>query len=99
MEYHPTIFVCATDNIALGVFKAINQKGFNIPEDISITGFGGYEVTEMIHPSLTTVKYYYKDAGETAARMIIELLEGKEVPRLSISEFNIIERESVDSLI
>ena len=97
-EYHPTIFVCATDNIALGVFKAINQKGFKIPEDISITGFGGYEVTEMIHPSLTTVKYHYKDAGETAARMIIELLEGKEVPKLSISEFNIIERESVDSI-
>ncbi|WP_445661503.1 LacI family DNA-binding transcriptional regulator [Bacillus sp. FSL K6-3431] len=97
-EYDPTIFVCATDNIALGVCKVVYQKGYKIPADISVTGFGGYEITEVIHPSLTTVQFYYKEAGEKAAKMIIELLQDKEVPKLSISKFKIIERESVDSL-
>lgn len=65
-EFNPTILVCATDNIALGAIKAAHLKGIKIPSDLSVTGFGGYDVTEIIHPALTTAKFYYKEAGEMA---------------------------------
>jgi DNA-binding LacI/PurR family transcriptional regulator len=33
--------VCANDYIALGVTRALKEAGWNVPEDISVTGFGG----------------------------------------------------------
>ncbi|MEW9052240.1 MAG: LacI family DNA-binding transcriptional regulator [Neobacillus sp.] len=98
-EFQPSIFVCATDNIALGVLKAAYSKGLTIPRNLALTGFGGYDVTEIIHPGLTTAKFFYKDAGQTAARHIVELVNERPVEKVTISKFEIIERESVDNLL
>jgi LacI family sucrose operon transcriptional repressor len=77
--------------------KAAYLRGLKVPEDLSITGFGGYEVTEMIHPGITTAKFYYKEAGQMAAKSIVKLVNGEELPKLSLSKYKIIERESVDN--
>jgi LacI family transcriptional regulator, sucrose operon repressor len=95
--FHPSALVCATDNIALGAIKAAYLKELRIPGDLSITGFGGYEVTEVIHPGLTTVKYYYKEAGRVAAQNIVKLVNGEKIEKVILSNFEIIERESVDN--
>ncbi|KAA9016461.1 LacI family DNA-binding transcriptional regulator [Niallia endozanthoxylica] len=98
-EFHPSIIVCATDNIALGVLKAAYLMGLSIPKDLSVTGFGGYEITEVIHPGLTTAKFFYREAGKKAAETIVDLINEKQMDRLTISQFEIIERESVDNLL
>jgi LacI family sucrose operon transcriptional repressor len=97
-EFQPSIIVCATDNIALGVLKAAYSEGLTIPKDLALTGFGGYDVTEIMHPGLTTAKFFYKEAGETAAKHIVALVNERPVEKLTISKFEIIERESVDNL-
>ncbi|PEA54214.1 LacI family transcriptional regulator [Bacillus pseudomycoides] len=97
-EFHPSILVCATDNIALGALKAAYMKGLRVPEDLSITGFGGYQVTGVIHPAVTTVKFYYKEVGQGAARNIVKLIDEEEIEKISISKYEIIERESVDNI-
>jgi LacI family transcriptional regulator, sucrose operon repressor len=97
-EFQPAIFVCATDNIALGVLKAAYSEGLTIPKDIALTGFGGYDVTEIMHPGLTTAKFFYKEAGETAARHMVELVNERPVEKVTVSKFEIIQRESVDNL-
>lgn len=97
--FHPTIIVCATDNIAIGAMKAASLKGYSIPKDLSITGFGGYEITGMIHPGLTTAKFFYKEAGQLAARNIVKLVREEELELLNVSGFQLIVRESVDILV
>ncbi|MCM2534508.1 LacI family DNA-binding transcriptional regulator [Neobacillus pocheonensis] len=97
-EFSPSILVCATDNIALGAIKAAYLKGIRVPADVSITGFGGYEVTEVIHPGLTTAKFYYKEAGQVAAQNMVKLVNGKETEPLTLSKYKIIERESVGNI-
>ncbi|TWT26046.1 LacI family DNA-binding transcriptional regulator [Planomicrobium sp. CPCC 101110] len=94
--FDPSIIVCATDNIALGALKAARLKGLDVPSALSITGFGGYEITGIIHPGLTTVKFHYEDAGRLAADSLVTLLNEGQVPLLNLSEYQIIERESVD---
>jgi LacI family sucrose operon transcriptional repressor len=96
-EFNPSVLVCATDNLAIGALKAAYLKGLKVPADLSITGFGGYEVTEMLNPGLTTAKFFYKEAGEIAAQNIVRLVNGEEIPKLTISKYKIIERESVDN--
>ncbi|WP_308012615.1 substrate-binding domain-containing protein [Metabacillus rhizolycopersici] len=94
--YNPSIIVCATDNISLGVMKAAHENGQRIPEDLSITGFGGYSVSEFTYPSLTTVKFHYKMAGEMAARKINDLINKKDIEMCTTLTFEILKRESVD---
>lgn len=98
-DFNPSIIVCATDNIALGACKAAYLKGLDIPKDLSVTGFGGYEVTEYIHPSLTTVKYEFKKAGKMAAQQMLKLIEGEQIEKITFSNFKLISRGSVDRLI
>ncbi|MBN2910722.1 LacI family DNA-binding transcriptional regulator [Polycladomyces sp. WAk] len=97
-EYHPTVIVCATDNIAFGAMKAISLKGLSIPGDVSVTGFGGYNISRVIHPSLTTIRFAYKQTGEMAAASIIKMINGGDVPRLQVSHFNFDEGDSVRTL-
>ncbi|AWB45925.1 LacI family transcriptional regulator [Paenibacillus sp. CAA11] len=97
-EQVPSIMVCATDNIALGVFKAAHLNNIQIPEELSITGFGGYDITEIIHPALTTVQYHYFQAGKLAAHNIIQLVLEQKVDMLSVMDVELIQRESVDKL-
>ncbi|RFU60464.1 LacI family DNA-binding transcriptional regulator [Peribacillus glennii] len=98
-EYQPSIIVCATDNIALGALKAAYMKGLRVPEDLSLTGFGGYDITEITYPGITTAKFYYKEAGRMAAKDITKLVNGEELGKISFTKYEIIERESVDNLL
>ncbi|MET1030377.1 LacI family DNA-binding transcriptional regulator [Domibacillus tundrae] len=95
-EFSPSAVVCATDNLAIGAMKAAYQKKLHVPTDVSITGFGGYEVTAMMNPSLTTVHIHFTEAGHTAASHIAKLVKGEDVPKLTYSRFDLILRESVD---
>lgn len=95
-QYNPNIIVCATDNIALGALKAAYKSGLQVPKDVSITGFGGYEVTDLIHPSITTAKFFYKEAGNIAAKNIVKLVNKEEIDQVTFSKYEIIKRESVD---
>lgn len=95
-SFNPSIIVCATDNIALGVLKAAHLKGIHVPSGLSITGFGGYKMTEIIHPGLTTIKFHYEDTGRLAADGLLTLLKGEQIPLLNLSEYQLIQRESVD---
>ena len=65
---------------------------------MSVAGFGGYDITEMIHPTLTTVKYHYLQAGKLAASHISKLVKGESVSQHTIMDVELISRESVDKI-
>lgn len=88
--------ICATDNIALGVLKAAYELNLKVPEQLSISGFGGYETTSIVTPMITTVAFPYQKTGECAAVSMLALLDGKDVPYLQHMDFQILEKESVD---
>ncbi|WP_339277882.1 LacI family DNA-binding transcriptional regulator [Paenibacillus sp. FSL W8-0426] len=93
-----SMVVCATDNIALAVMKTAFAAKRQIPQDISVSGFGGYDITEMINPALTTVRYHYTQAGRIAASHIIRLVAGEPVEKCAVLDVELISRESVDKL-
>lgn len=91
-----TLVVCATDNIAIGVMKAARKHGLEIPRDISITGFGDYEIADLI--GLTTVRYPYQETGVLTAKKIIGLCEGRHNDNTERHLCELIERESVTKI-
>ncbi|MBE6062822.1 MAG: trehalose repressor [Clostridium butyricum] len=98
LKYNPTGIVCATDNICLGILRYLHEKNINVPEDISIAGFGGYDVGCVSYPTLTTVEFNYELIGKKTADGILELIEGKKIREDSTVSLKFIERKSVKKL-
>lgn len=94
----PTLIIGATDNIALGCYKAINELGLKMPEDISLIGFGGYETSLFINPSLTTIRFNNEKMGIRAGKTIIDLIEENPVDDLQLIDYQLIEGRSVKIL-
>ncbi|HDR3900273.1 TPA: LacI family DNA-binding transcriptional regulator [Bacillus cereus] len=94
----PTLIVCATDNIALGAMKVIHSHSLSVPGDISVTGFGGYDISEIVHPSLTTIAFDYEYAGKLAATSLSQLVENKTIPKILHSRYTLKIQESVDKI-
>ena len=95
----PSVVVGATDNISLGILRYFHERGVHVPEDISVVGFGGYDVGAVVYPALTTVAFDYELMGMKAASYILNLLRGKgrEETNLDMPLF-FVERESVRDL-
>lgn len=67
----PEAFVSDDDTVALGVMRALSEKGYRIPEDISIIGFNDRPSSEITSPPLTTVNVSkYSFATETVSELI-----------------------------
>ena len=96
-SFEPSAIICATDTIAFGALKTLLRFGKKVPEDVSLAGFGGYNISEVIHPSMTTISFNNEATGVMAANTIVKMTDGEEVPPLQVSSFTFIEGESVKS--
>lgn len=86
---------CATDTIAAGAIQYLKESGRPIPESLILTGFGDSSISQVLTPSLTTAHVYYKTAGETAAKLMLDYLKTESTARQSIQlGYEIKERES-----
>ena len=71
----PTCIIMPDDYAALGGIEAIEASGLRIPEDISIAGYDGIPLSQMLRPMLTTVRQDTERMGREAARRLIEQIE------------------------
>ena len=94
-SFKPSAIICATDTIAFGALKTLLRFGKKVPEDVSLAGFGGYNISEVIHPSMTTIRFNNEATGVMAANTIVRMTNGEEVSPLQVSSFTLIEGESV----
>jgi len=76
----PTAIVCYNDYMAVGVYSAVIQAGFRIPQNISVTGFDDITIAAHLTPPLTTLHQFKYDLGAGAARMMLEILEQNRDP-------------------
>jgi LacI family transcriptional regulator len=73
----PTAVFCANDLCAEGAIRAIRAKGLTVPDDIAVVGFDDTWFATMVRPALTTVRMPIKEMGQTAARMLMDRIEGE----------------------
>ena len=75
----PEAFICANDSMAMAVCGWLKNHGYQVPEDIIVTGFDGIFEEKFHIPRLTTAKQNTDLAGEKAVDTIIAVLEGRTV--------------------
>ena len=76
----PTAVFALNDGMAIGVYHAASRAGVRIPQDLSVVGFDDYPLDEWLVPPLTTVRQPLIDMGAMAARMVLELARGGDLP-------------------
>ena len=87
--------VCASDEIAMGVINALREKGIRVPEDVSVIGFNNNILGEIFYPKLTTISQPSYDMGSVAVRMLIKILNKRELDNPNyVLNYEIIKRES-----
>jgi len=71
----PTCIMLPDDFSAIGGMNVIEEKGLRIPEDISVAGFDGILLSQVLRPKLTTIKQDSVLIGHEAARHLIDWIE------------------------
>jgi LacI family transcriptional regulator len=51
----PTAVMSANDLTAIGALRTLRRRGFSVPEDYSVVGFDDIDLSDIIHPPLTTL--------------------------------------------
>ncbi len=73
----PTAIFAGNDAIALGVLDEARLQGIHVPEQLSLVGFDGTDITEQSVPRLTSVAQPLQEMGRTALRSILRLANGE----------------------
>lgn len=76
VEDLPSAVLAGNDHMAIGAIKALKEKGYKVPGDVSVVGYDDIEFAKYVSPSLTTVKVDQYAMGKIAATMLIDLVEG-----------------------
>jgi LacI family transcriptional regulator len=73
----PTAIFAANDVSAVGVLRAVKDAGRRVPEEVAIIGYDGTPFTQLTEPPLSTVEQPASEMGRLAARLLIEIIEGR----------------------
>ena len=73
----PDAIECASDLLAIGCIRALNEARIPVPEKVMVTGFDGLGYEMISHPHITTVRQPIYEAGQKLADMMLAVLSGK----------------------
>ncbi|MFF3663822.1 LacI family DNA-binding transcriptional regulator [Streptomyces olivochromogenes] len=76
-EDRPTAIMAGADVAALGVWRAAHELGLRVPDDISLVGYNNTALADLATVQLTSVDQAGHNMGTTAARLLIERVEGR----------------------
>ncbi|RMB62425.1 LacI family DNA-binding transcriptional regulator [Tessaracoccus antarcticus] len=73
------VFV-ANDEMALGLMRALGERGIRVPQDVSVVGFDDIALAANFPVPLTTVHQNFDEVGRRCVEMLIRRIEGDSVP-------------------
>ena len=72
----PTAVFALSNNITLGVLKALREAGLRIPDDLSLVSFDNYTYMDYMEPPITRVGQPVEDMAMLATKILFDRIEG-----------------------
>lgn len=92
----PSAFVCNSDLAASKLIKALKEKGYRVPEDISVVGYDDYLYPGLCDIGITTYSVDMEKMSQVGMEMLLERMGGSENPyMMQVIEGKFIKRDSV----
>lgn len=88
--------ICATDLTALGVLTECQRRGWQVPKDLAIAGYGNFDFAQHLIPTLTSVKLPSYRMGKQTAELIMNRIREETATQEPVRNlgFEIIHRQS-----
>ena len=86
--------VCADDVICAMVLEKLKNVGLSVPKDIMVASFYNSTALEKNKPSITTLQFDAKQLGIVACKNLLGLIEGRDVPEMTLLGYEILMKES-----
>ena len=93
-DHSVTAVFAANDAMALGLFRALQQRGRRVPEDVSVVGFDDLPEAAYFSPPLTTVRQEFQLLGHRIMDLVERALAGEADPRADLVQPELVVRSS-----
>jgi len=92
----PTAVICCSIEAAAGALRAVQDKGFSVPGDMSVIGIGSNNYGKLVRPSLYVAEPPTGEMGAIAASELLAVLTGlkEEIP-VTVLPYRMIAGQSV----
>ena len=90
--------ICATDNLAYGAIKALEEAGLSVGENYSVAAFGDYTSSALLKSPLTTIKFDLEDAAKQTVSMLLSVIRKEETDIKLLIGYDLKTRNSVIKL-
>lgn len=84
--------------MTVGAMLAINERGLQIPNELSLIGFDNLELARVVKPRLTIAEQPIDEIGRMAAQLLLEQLQEKKPPRKVVLDARLRQGDSVQCL-
>ncbi len=81
MAERPTAIFATNDYMAMGVYQALLEEGYRIPEEMALIGFNDIEFSSMKGIELSTIGQKKFEMGAIAVELLVERIEGSNHPQ------------------
>lgn len=89
-----TAVFAGNDTMALGVLRALHERGVDVPGQVSVVGFDDVPEAAYFWPGLTTVSQQFSVLGRTAVELTLRALKGEQEPAAELVVPTLVERAS-----
>ena len=90
-----TALFAMSDTVAVGAIRALRDLGRNVPEDVSVVGFDGVDISRFTIPRLTTVEQPVNEIARRSVNLLLDMMEKGAAPRHILVEASFRRRESI----
>ena len=84
----------ASDLIAIGAMRALEEAGLNVPRDVSIVGFDDIPAASLSHPPLTTIAQDYAKAGAMLVDTLLRQIRAQPAEAAMLSPRLVVRRST-----
>ncbi len=90
-----TALFAMSDTVAVGAIRALKDLGKSVPEDISVVGFDGIDISRFTLPRLTTVEQPVEEIARRSVDLLLDMMEKGTAPRHILVDATFRRRESL----
>lgn len=81
IESGATAVFCANDEMAIGLYRGLYERGLRVPDDMSIIGYDNIPMDQYVIPKLTTISQPISQLGEASARLLLNRVAHPQIVR------------------
>ena len=100
LEERPTCILFPDDLSYLGGMSELERNGLSVPKDMSVAGYDGIPLSQVLRPRLTTYQQGAEQMGREAARLLVEQIERPDtwIPQQITVEGRLLEGNTVGTI-